>query len=186
MENRKIKRVTKSEILDEASEKGEILAATAQKSLSETLSAKIQESGLVPAIEHCNVVAQPLVDSLSMAYGATIRRVSSKLRNPVDKPDQIEQEILEAYEYAMENSVSLESNVQEVGDQEILFTKPILISNPLCLNCHGTIGKEILDENYDAIKSLYPQDSAVGYNLGDLRGMWSIRFQKKELIMKMD
>jgi hypothetical protein len=28
------------------------------------------------------------------------------------------------------------------------------------------------------IDSLYPQDKAVGFSAGDLRGMWKIRFSK--------
>jgi len=186
IENREIKRVTKSEILKLASEKGDLISTTAQNNLSKILTEKIQTEGVLAAIEHCNVVAIPLVDSLSQVFGARIRRVSDKARNPVDLPDSTEADVLDAYYYAFENSIPLESSVEEINAREIHYTKPILVSNPLCLNCHGAIGTEIVFENYDVITSHYPSDSATGYKIGDLRGMWSIRFLKKTLIQSMD
>jgi hypothetical protein len=32
---------------------------------------------------------------------------------------------------------------------------------------------------------LYPEDKAIGHKIGDLRGMWSIRIPKKEVVKKM-
>lgn len=187
IENREIKRVTKAEILKEATETGDLISQTAQKSLAEVLIEKIQTGGgVLEAIEHCNVMAIPLVDSVSNVFNTNIRRVSSKIRNPQSEPDDIESEILDAYEYAAENNLALTSNVQEINDQVILYTKPILMSNLVCLNCHGNVGPDIEPENHDAIKSLYPSDSAIGYKIGDLRGMWSIRLLKKNLIQNMD
>ncbi len=186
IENREIKRVTKADILREASEKGDLISSAAQTNLAKILLEKIQNEGVIEAVEHCNVVAIPLVDSLSEVYGANIRRVSSKVRNARDKPDAIEAEILEAYHYAVENNFPAESNVQEINDKVVLYTKPILLSNHVCLNCHGNIGSDILRENHESITSLYPEDSATGYKIGDLTGMWSIRLLKKNLIQNMD
>jgi hypothetical protein len=60
-----------------------------------------------------------------------------------------------------------------------------VINNAQCLNCHGTPGKEVLPENHELIKGLYPQDRATGYSMDDLRGMWSIRLSKKEIIKSL-
>ncbi len=186
IENREIKRVTKAEILGAASKAGDQIAKVAQSSLASVLVEKIQSEGVSAAIQHCNVMAFPLVDSVATIYDAEIRRVSTRMRNTEDKPDEIESEILDAYEYASENNLPMEPNVQEISDRVILYTKPILLSNPVCLNCHGNIGTDITPENHNQINSLYPDDSATGYKIGDLRGMWSIRLLKKNLIQNMD
>ncbi len=186
IENREIRRVTKAEILKEATEAGDLISQTAQKSLAVVLMEKIQLEGVAEAIEHCNVVAIPVVDSVANIFNTEIRRVGTRIRNPRDQPDNIELEILEAYQYAFENNLQLQSNVQEISGQVILYTKPILMTNPVCLNCHGNIGTDILPKNHDEIISLYPNDSATGYKIGDLRGMWSIRLLKKNLIQNMD
>jgi len=41
----------------------------------------------------------------------------------------------------------------------------------LCLTCHGTPGKDIKPEVYEAIKRKYPEDKAIGYREGDFRGV---------------
>ena len=55
------------------------------------------------------------------------------------------------------------------------FFAPIL-DKGLCLTCHGIVGETLLPENDEKIKTLYPEDKAVGYSEGDLRGVWSIMF----------
>ena len=81
------------------------------------------------------------MDSLEQQYDAEIKRVSMHYRNPEDQPDGTEKKILEAYQYSLDSGYSLSDNVQKVGSQFILYTKPIVIDNPLCLNCHGEPGK---------------------------------------------
>ena len=60
--------------------------------------------------------------------------------------------------------------------------KAITIPNGLCLNCHGEPGKEINESTLEKINSLYPEDKAIDFKVGDLRGMWSIEMPKKEVV----
>ena len=184
--NREIKRVTKAEILKESADRGKVIAQTAQAGLSSELIKKLQQEDVTSAITHCNLVALPIMDSLSKANNAEIRRVSHKTRNKDNAPGELEMEILDAYQYAFEQGHPLEENVQEMSEEVILYTKPIILSNPICLNCHGNPGTDIKLEDKEKLDELYPTDSATGYEVGDLRGMWSIRFNKKELIKSMD
>jgi hypothetical protein len=39
------------------------------------------------------------------------------------------------------------------------------------------VGESLLPVNHEKIKLLYPEDKAIGYNEGDLRGVWSIIFK---------
>jgi len=53
------------------------------------------------------------------------------------------------------------------------------------LNCHGEPGKEISEETLQKLNELYPEDKAIGHQIGDLRGMWSIKIPKKEVVKEM-
>ena len=181
MRNRKPKKLSEAQITAEAFRQGNLLAEAAQDSLLERLKSVIKTAGVPAAIEYCQLQALPITESLSAEYKAAIRRSSLSLRNPANAPDVLENQLLEAYHYNQENKLPLEDNVQRLGEEYLLYTKPILIGSPLCLNCHGEAGEEIAAETMDRLNKLYPNDKARGYTVGDLRGIWSIRLSRREL-----
>lgn len=182
MRNRQPKKLSEAQIVNEAFEQGRFLSQTAQQSLLATLQAAIAREGIEGAIQYCNLQANPLMDSLSEVHNATISRTSLQLRNPANAPSELEQQLLEAYQYNAEEGLPLEDNVQGIDQQYLLYTKPIVLGNELCLNCHGEAGKDIRPETLQQIDSLYPNDQARGYSKGEVRGMWSIRFRKKDIV----
>lgn len=182
---REIKRVNEAQIFEKASQIGEQIATTSQKTLGSSLKMAISEQGLEHAIEYCNLQAMPLSDSLSEKFGAQIRRTSLKVRNPSNRPNDLETKILEAYAYNAENGLELIPNLQRIDQDYLLYTRPILLENALCLNCHGTPGEEINDPQMELLRLFYPDDKAVGYELGQLRGMWSIRLSQKEVVLAL-
>jgi hypothetical protein len=157
-------------------EKGKMIAKATFTALSGQLKTAMAEGGVPNAVEYCNLVAYPLVDSLSQVHQATIRRTSTKVRNPKDKPTRIEQDVLEQYAKSKEQGEKLQPKVLQLADGDVAFFAPIMIDAP-CLNCHGDVGEVVTEENYALIQSFYPEDQAVGYKMGDLRGMWSITFE---------
>jgi hypothetical protein len=185
IENRKLKKISEAEILIKVLEYGNMVSAEAKQTLGKNLQEALQQGGVPHAISFCNINAMPIVDSLSKSYNATIRRVSSKTRSPEDQPDEIERAILEAYEFQWNDSIPLNANVQKIDDERYLFTKPIFIDNALCLVCHGKPENGLLNETAEFIKKEYPGDQATGYEIGDLRGMWSITLPKKSIIKSM-
>jgi hypothetical protein len=56
-----------------------------------------------------------------------------------------------------------------------------VITNPLCLQCHGVAGRDILPATATLLQKLYPQDQATGFQLGDLRGAWRVEFDRAAL-----
>ncbi len=185
MTNRELKKLADVDILTAGQQQAAMLADTAQKLLGQTLMSTIRNEGVPAAVAYCNVVAYPLVDSLAKANGATIKRASLRVRNPKDAPEDWEKEILEAYQYGIENGQPLSENAQlDEVKKYVLYTKPIAISNAMCLNCHGT-QEQILPETMTKLKELYPDDNALGHQFGDLRGMWSIKIPVEEIVKKM-
>ncbi len=186
LKSREIKRISDIDILESAKKRGNELSTLAQKSLGAKLKSAMKSGGVPHAIEFCNLMAIPTMDSLTTTYGAEIKRVSFKNRNEKNIPNTLEAEILEAYAYNVAKELPITEAVQMMEDgYNVLYTKPIRINNPLCLNCHGTLGSQTSDSNYALIKSLYPKDSAINYKLNELRGMWSITLSKKEIIKGM-
>ncbi|HHM20938.1 MAG TPA: DUF3365 domain-containing protein [Bacteroidetes bacterium] len=158
-------------------EKGKKIAQATFAVLGGQLQAALKEGGVSKAVQYCNLAAYPLVDSLSRVHQADIRRTSLKVRNPKNAPTPEEKAILQQYEKTAKEGGPLKPVVKEENDHTIAFYAPIKV-NAFCIQCHGVPGQTLKEEDYSVIKKLYPDDKAIGYSDGNLRGMWSIRFKK--------
>jgi hypothetical protein len=59
----------------------------------------------------------------------------------------------------------------DLGARGTGYVEPIYLS-PLCVTCHGEAVEPALLER---IRALYPDDAAVGFRVGELRGLfWAI------------
>jgi hypothetical protein len=159
---------------------GKSIAKSTFMALSGKLKQALKEGGVEDAAEYCNLVAIPLTDSLAQLHNATIKRTSLKLRNPDNKPTDAELEMLNTYQARFAANTELKPEVHMLDEETVQFYAPIK-TQQLCLTCHGIIGEELTQENYQTLKSLYPEDEATGYAENELRGMWSISFEKSQL-----
>lgn len=184
--NMEVKRLSEAEILEEAMIWGDSISTEAQMQLISQLQNAISEKGVPGAIEFCNINALPILTEVGKVHGVSIKRASNRYRNPADQPDAQEAPILDAYEYNAENGIKSEPNIQKIdGGEVFLYTKPIVIPGGLCLSCHGDPGKDINAETLSKLAELYPEDQAKGHKVGDLRGMWSLKIPKKEVVKRM-
>ncbi|MBK8562847.1 MAG: DUF3365 domain-containing protein [Saprospiraceae bacterium] len=158
-------------------DKGKAITAAAFAAMSGKLSAAMETGGVAGAVEYCNLAAYPLLDSLSKANNATIRRTSAKLRNPKNAAQGWEVEALAAFEQAKTLVREPKPRVRQLDDGSVVFVAPIKLQ-PLCTKCHGTVGTDIAAADYEVIKKLYPDDAATGYVPDELRGMWAIQFNR--------
>lgn len=156
---------------------GQVIQQATFAALSGKLQEAMAEGGVPGALRYCNVAAYPLTDSLSAEYGVAIRRATLQPRNPDNRATQREAEVLTAYEAAIADGGSVAPLVHEVNDSTVAYYAPIR-AQPLCLNCHGTVGGEVMPEAAALIADLYPDDQALGYSEGDLRGIWSLTFRR--------
>ncbi|WP_009033076.1 Tll0287-like domain-containing protein [Indibacter alkaliphilus] len=182
----KVTKVNEAELLQSAIKWGNEISQEAQDQLISTLQNAISEKGVPGAIEFCNLEALPILKEVGDRYKVEIRRASFDYRNPEDKPRAYEEGILDTYVYNMENDLDSEPSVQKLENGEVLlYSKAIKIPSALCLNCHGQPGEEISPETMSKLDELYPEDKAKGHKIGDLRGMWSIRMPKNEVVKKI-
>ncbi|GAA0877770.1 hypothetical protein GCM10009119_07380 [Algoriphagus jejuensis] len=181
-----VKRFTEAEILEEAMAWGDSITNEAQAQLISNLQKAIAENGTTGALEFCNVQALPILEKTANHYQVGIRRVSNRNRNPSNLPNEDESPILDAYEYTAENNGKSDPNIQKIEEGAVfLYTKPITIPGKFCLSCHGTPGLDIDAPTAQKLAQLYPNDKAIDHKVGDLRGMWSVRIPKKEVVKRL-
>lgn len=151
------------------------LAAKLTGTLMPRLQQEIAAHGTAAALTTCAEVAQPLTAEAA-GEGASLSRVSLRVRNAADRPDDLERRVLD--ELAAQHAAGeLPAERHEVVDgpqgRELRYFKPIVVQ-PLCLRCHGD--PAALEPDVAArLAGLYPEDEAVGYRAGDLRGAISVR-----------
>jgi hypothetical protein len=179
----KIRKISEMQFIELAMKKGQEIADTAQKVLGSNLKAQIIKNGTLEALQFCNVKAYSLLSEIAQNYDVEIKRVSKNYRNKADKPNEMELGILDAYQYNIDNKAEIGESIQKTKTG-FLYTKPIILSDGVCLSCHGN-AEEITPEVAQKINELYPSDFAKNHKLGDLRGMWSIHFTRKTLTQIM-
>ena len=164
-------------------QEGRAIVQSTFGTLSSNLSGALNEGGVSHALEFCNIEAMPLTDSLSTHYGIEIRRASHRPRNPQNQADSLELASIKAYINQLEENGELKPFVYSRRGQ-ILFHATIRIAGDLCLNCHGDPGTDIAQTDLEVIRNLYPEDEATGFELGELRGIWSIGFPESYFIVE--
>ncbi len=153
-------------------------AMAAQAELGRNLKKAIQEEGTVGAIQFCNTEASKLTDSISVMRNAIVERVSDKPRNPDNQANAEELAYLESFKPKLSSKNDIEPVVQ-IEDKGVRVYYPIT-TNALCLQCHGKPDKQVRPETLSVLKYLYPKDKAVGYNVDEIRGLWSVDFNAND------
>lgn len=124
------------------------------------LSAALDEGGPAAGITVCREKAPEVAAEVASMYGVRIGRTSFKLRNPANQPPHWAEAHVAARE---EDPTYVEGPEGELG-----ALLPIRLKAE-CQMCHGPV-EQIDDTVMAAIEATYPQDEAVGFTEGDLRG----------------
>ncbi|MCB1912645.1 MAG: DUF3365 domain-containing protein [Rhodocyclaceae bacterium] len=161
-------------LLDEA--RG--VASSIPPKLLAVLKAEIEKGGPEGAMVVCREKAPEMAKAASEKTGWKIRRVSLKNRNPKAVPDAWEQAALEDFDRraaAGESPAKLEkAELVTEGDSKSYRYMKALPTQPLCLECHGS-SADISPAVKAKLAELYPDDKAVGYSVGQIRGAMTIR-----------
>lgn len=158
------------------SERGLKYALTTKAVLGKNLMGTIQKKGVLEALEFCNVKAYPLTDSMAVVHNATIKRVTDKPRNQSNQANSFELNQIETFKNQLNTEVEIEPIVAEKEDKVYVYYP--IITNDMCLKCHGTPNQTVNNETMHKLQQLYPKDKALGYNINEIRGIWSVSFDK--------
>ena len=171
-----------NEIPAKMKEKIASIGASASQDLLKTLKSHLmeamQQEELVDAFEFCAVQAIPLTEEVNDRLPQTVevKRVSLKFRNPANKPDPMDEEALKSLANSLAQTDSLPKFlIMRERDHIYRYYKPLQIAKP-CLKCHGA--RETIDEQVlNSLRENYPEDNALNYKLGDLRGAVRVRIK---------
>ena len=158
-------------------ETGQKYVNATQSVLAKNLLEAINRDGAPYALEFCNVRAYPLTDSLARIHHVGIRRVTDKARNPANKANALEMTHIALLQSNLAKGENLSPAVTEQNGKMVGYY-PIL-TNAMCLQCHGKPNVDISRVTLDKIQALYPDDQATGYGVNELRGLWVVEMDKQ-------
>lgn len=154
--------------------KGKSIVDTTFKTLGGHLQSAMAEGGIPNAIDYCKLNAMPLTAELSESHNASISRKAVRYRNPANEAKGRDADIFAEYANKLEEGIELSPQVM-MGEELATYYHPIIMAE-FCTNCHGS--KEKIGDNYTFISEAYPNDKAIGFEAGDLRGLWKVEFKR--------
>lgn len=145
------------------------------QSLQGRLSDAIAESGPVHAVSVCHTDAPRIAAEQEAASGWQVARTSLKVRNPDNEPDAWEQQVLKSFAERMaagEDPAGIDRvEVVEQDGREILRYMKAIPTGQICVTCHG---EDLESDLAQRIDELYPHDQARGFEVGELRGAFTL------------
>jgi hypothetical protein len=136
-----------------------------QRQLAGRLLEQLRQGGPVRALSVCREEAPALTAQTARTQGVRVGRTSHRLRNPGNvAPAWAEPFVASA---AGRKAASVQPVVVDLGDRVGLL-RPIATQG-VCLQCHGP-AQRLAAELRESLAAAYPEDRAVGFAEGDLRG----------------
>ncbi len=137
----------------------------------------VKEGGVANAISVCQIKAPQVTDSFSQEKWS-IKRVTEKPRNHLNKADAHEQEILGFFADTLKKLEFFDEWTDPENKTGYTYYQPINMGK-FCLKCHGD-SKAIEEKVALALQDKYPDDKAINYAAGDLRGMFVVSIKNRE------
>lgn len=148
------------------------LVITFAGKLKPELKRALKEGGPALAVQVCASAAPAIADSLAAQSGWSVKRISLQPRNATRAiADEWEREVLESFDRRAaqgESPASINTSAVINGQFRHLQAQGV---EGVCLLCHG---EQIGEAARAALAKYYPEDTATGYTLGQVRGAISV------------
>ena len=158
-------------------EKGLSFVMQTQSVLASNLISEINANGTVDAMSFCSEKAYPLTDSMALALNVKLKRVSDKPRNPMNKANREELDYISKSKEILAKGEEIKPEMTEI-DGKLVGYYPI-ITNQICMQCHGNQKTDVNQETLSLLEKLYPDDKGIGYKINELRGIWVVEMDNK-------
>jgi hypothetical protein len=132
--------------------------------LMKRLASILATDGPSKAVAVCKTEAPAIANAVSSEHGLRIGRTSHKLRNPTNRPPEWAREWVA--------SRTTEATFKAHPDGRLGVLLPIHLKAQ-CVVCHGSPA-QFVDSVRLELAASYPDDQAVGFEVGDLRGWFWI------------
>lgn len=143
--------------------------------MMQALQTSMREVGPAEATAVCRHLAPEMAAEISAESGWQIRRPALKARNPANRPSELERGVLLGYltrSLAGQSFDGMETVrlVEQDGQTYVHYMRAIPTLDA-CLTCHGS---NLAPDVAAKIAEVYPEDEAVGFEVGELRGAFSL------------
>ena len=135
--------------------------------LKNHLQKAMQAGGPTHAIAVCSKKAPEITAAMSTKT-LRIRRVGTRVRNKETNVPSAEISKVLAKLTPQEPAVSTTINGRKT------FVRGIYLNNAVCLTCHGD-KSQMSEELRTTLHTLYPNDEATGFKMGELRGAFVVQ-----------
>lgn len=151
------------------------ITTEAKSNLQQNLMAKMKEGGTALALPFCKENALGFTNTFGNEHSVRLRRLTNKPRNELNWLTKEETDIfLEIQKEKSKEGVY--PNRMISSNNLVTVYVPIVIMGQ-CLQCHGKTS-DISKETSAILAKHYPNDKAIGYEVGELRGLFSVEFLK--------
>ncbi|MGK2233736.1 MAG: hypothetical protein ACI92O_002946 [Colwellia sp.] len=143
--------------------------------LKAVLKTSMKSGGPESALQVCNLQAGAIAHKSAISSGWNIGRTALRVRNISNAPDEWELNTLRQFEQRKEAEETLKhmeySEVVKTGEKSVYRYMKAIPTGEECTTCHGNN----IDEKISGkIKLLYLNDQATGFNVGDIRGAFTL------------
>lgn len=167
------------ESLEDYRRYGQQLAMQTKTVLGSNMKQSMQMSGVDGTVSFCKTRAAPIATEMSTKLGASIYRVSDRPRNPDNAASDRELQVMAEFREAMARGEAPTSAAHDLGDRVVGYYP--VVTNAMCLKCHGQPGSDIAPSTLAIIDAEYPDDQATGYGSGELRGLFVVEMMKSNV-----
>ena len=145
--------------------------------LKKSLKTVLKESGPIAAVEYCNIAAVDITDRISNSKSIFLKRTSLKVRNKDNVATSWEKDVLNNFENRKRlgesvNSIDYQEAYTDNNNKSFFRYMKAIPTGKVCLTCHGS---NINPNLRTRINELYPEDKAYGFEIGDIRGAFTIQ-----------
>jgi len=136
----------------------------------------LKTEGPAGAIGVCQQAAPAVTREAEAQHGWDVGRTALRLRNQDNAPDEWERGVLEDFVAQREagadpSKLSVTKVVSRDGVTTFRYMKAIPLAEKPCATCHGTnVDPDLRAE----ILEYYPEDEAVGFKPGEIRGAFTM------------
>jgi hypothetical protein len=139
--------------------------------MKNTMKKTLKECCILAAAKFCVNDSKKKLEEFNskLEAGLSLKRISLKNRNKDAYPLKDEINIVKSFDLLEASSVYLPSITQVVGENKFKVYFPTTLSERTCKKCHG-LEKDINPKVLRLIQHTYPNDKALNYKAGQVRG----------------
>jgi hypothetical protein len=145
--------------------RADLIVASLQDALLRELMHGLEQGGPESAVQSCHIDVVGAIRRVERRPGIAAGRTADRLRNPANAPTAWAAPLVRAN--AGRPAREVEGFVADLGGA-VGVLRPI-VEQPMCGSCHGPADK-IAPAVAAALKHRYPNDRAVGFLNGEIRG----------------